>query len=74
MLYAFCGCFSILKRDQIDDEGKRERFVKIHINLLRNKSWREKVHLTVLLPNTSSILASFSMFLLLGCSVTCALE
>ncbi|XP_057527023.1 callose synthase 7-like isoform X2 [Amaranthus tricolor] len=47
--------YDILKRDQIDDVGKRERFVKIHINLLRNKSWREKVvRLHVLLSEKES--------------------
>ncbi|KMT02455.1 hypothetical protein BVRB_9g204040 [Beta vulgaris subsp. vulgaris] len=50
----------ILKRPQlhhqIDDDGKREqRFEKIHIFLLRNKSWREKVvRLYVLLSEKES--------------------
>ncbi|XP_056693644.1 callose synthase 7 isoform X4 [Spinacia oleracea] len=41
---------------QIDDDGKREqRFERIHISLLRNKSWREKVvRLHVLLSEKES--------------------
>lgn len=40
---------------QVDDDFKRERFDKIHIFLLRNKSWREKVvRLHVLLSEKES--------------------
>lgn len=79
----FSWCSSILKRPQlhhqIDDDGKREqRFEKIHIFLLRNKSWREKVCTSYIriffLPIYPVYIFLFSHFSHLGCSVIRALE